>query len=198
MNSKFSKNIKMIIALAVALMIGLGGFGYYEYVYKRTPSYSLMLIGKSVREHNVEEFNKHVDVKDIVGNYLDEQYQKDPSIAADPFAKIFWEAISNVAKEAVASRVNDMVAGKDIGKDAKGGDNPIVQKVAKKGKEKGKMSLVSVEKQATNPDGTAQVKIVMKNEEKNKEETALVMMRPLEDGSWQIYKVNNIEDLLKE
>lgn len=198
MNPKLSKKIKAMVAILLVIIVTICGFGYYEYVYTRTPSYTLMLIGKEMKEHDVYEFNKHVAVKEIVANYLDDQYQKDASLEANPFAKVFWHALSNVAQEAVQSRVNEMVAGEKVSSDEKGADNPIVKEVVSKSKLKGKLSLVSVDKLVTNPDRTIEVKVVFKNKENNKEETALIMMRPLNDGTWQIYKIKNLDDLLTE
>lgn len=198
MISKFSKKVKIIIALALVLLVGLGCLGYYQYVFKKSPSYTIMLIGKSVKEHNVEEFNKHVDVKSIVGNYVKDRFENDPELASNPFARMFMPAITAVAQNAISERVNDMVAGKDISNDTEGKNNPIVKAFIDNTKNDGKMSLVSIEKLKTNEDGSAEVKLVLKNEEKNEEIPVLVMMKPLEDGTWNIYKINNVDELLNK
>lgn len=198
MISKFSKKVKIIIALALILLVGLGCLGYYQFVFKKSPSYTIMLIGKSIKDHNVEEFNEHVDVKSIVGNYVNDRFENDPELASNPFARMFIPAITAVAQNAISERVNDMVAGKDIPNDTEGSNNPIVKTFINSTKNEGKISLVSIEKLKTNENGSAEVKLVLKNEEKNEEIPVLLMMKPLENGTWKIYKINNVEELLNQ
>lgn len=197
MNKAVSRRARWMFAIITLIMIVFTGFGYYKLVYTKTPSYTLMVIGESIKNKDVQTFNEHVDVKGIVASYLDDQYQKDPSLAANPFAGLFWNTLKNVAEDTVQNHVNATISGEKTSEPSKGKDNPIVKAVDKKAGIKGHVTVEKVEKIGAHPDETIDVKVILKSDKEQEPITMILAMRALKDGSWQVYKINNLDDLLE-
>ncbi|MDY3973901.1 hypothetical protein [uncultured Veillonella sp.] len=52
-----------IVAILIVVIIGGAAGGYWYY--KRTPTYSLKLLGQSIKEHDWHSFDAHVDVEQV-------------------------------------------------------------------------------------------------------------------------------------
>lgn len=196
MVSNLTKKTTALIAVLLVFLIGLGGFGYYQFVYKHSPAYTMMLIGQAVKEHNVANFNRHVDVRSITKAYLQEEMNKDPEIAKDPFARMVITGLMDVGADTVAAVVDQMVAGDDEAVQNHKSANPLDRKVAEKSKENKNLKLESLETVTKNEDGTIEVKAVLANSETKDVKTVFMMLRPLDDGTWQVYKIKNLRALM--
>ena len=55
--------LKIFIAALVVVLIGIGGSIAYFNFYVKTPEYTLNAVQEAVENHDIDEFNKYVDVE---------------------------------------------------------------------------------------------------------------------------------------
>ena len=84
-----SENGQKVAIAAVSVVLCAALFYFFYYV--RTPVYSMKLIGEAVQKHDLETFERHVDVKHMVEKMFDdfvakETTNKNGSLAGNAFA----------------------------------------------------------------------------------------------------------------
>ena len=65
-----NNNRKKMLALISVLIIVLAGLGWYFLYFIKTPVYSLNIVREAIAKHDVNKFNKHVDVDNILANSI--------------------------------------------------------------------------------------------------------------------------------
>ena len=102
-----------IAAISVVLCAAL----FYFFYYTKTPVYSMKLIGEAVQKHDLETFDRHVDVKHMAGRVFDdfvakESKDKNGSLAGNAFALGLVTALKPVAVSEMQDAIYAEVAKK--------------------------------------------------------------------------------------
>ncbi len=197
---------KKVIALVVAVVLIACGIGGYMY-YKRTPAYSLQLIQDSVKEHNWEQFSRHVDTKSMADSAFDDIIElslaedktmdaQTKALAAN-FAKLLKPTLTSLIESSVKEYVEtgefkDLDDNQDNSKKAKRSKtNPAENILKETNAEKLKFTGVkSTEKDAV---GTV-VAMGLHDESLNADYELKIRMIQLEDGTWKMNKIENLKD----
>lgn len=197
---------KKVIALVVAVVLIACGIGGYMY-YKRTPAYSLQLIQDSVKEHNWEQFSRHVDTKSMADSAFDDIIElslaedktmdaQTKALAAN-FAKLLKPTLTSLIESSVKEYVEtgefkDLDDNQDNSKKVKRSKtNPAENILKETNAEKLKFTGVkSTEKDAV---GTV-VAMGLHDESLNADYELKIRMIQLEDGTWKMNKIENLKD----
>lgn len=59
-----------IVILVLISILGFGGYLYWKYI--RSPKYSLLQARKAFEQHDIESFEKYVDIEGVIGNAVDQ------------------------------------------------------------------------------------------------------------------------------
>ena len=201
---------KKWIALVVVVALIIGGIGGYMY-YKRTPAYSLKLIEESVKEHNWEKFNRHVDVKEIADSAFDDlvaaSMSEDTSVdsgmktLAAGFIQMFKPMVVNALQDGIKEFVEtgtrtgskDDKQNKEQAKDDQGNqaaDNLLKNTRAAETKFTGIKS--------TETEGSiATVTLGLHDEKLSADYEIKLRMNQLDDGTWRLAKISNLKEFYK-
>lgn len=168
--------------------------------FTKTPVYSLNLARESVEKHDVVTFKKHVDVESIVGSGYDDfvdVQMNDPLIKDNPF-KGFAEAMLKGLKSQIVPALSQEIYNGIEKKSDDSNQNAKSKEAANEVKEKtGVKDLEFKSIGSANIDGnSAIVPIVFSSKELNQDVTFDLLMKKLEDGTWQAIKVNNFKEYL--
>lgn len=189
---------KTIIAILIAVITIV--LGWYFLYFTKTPVYSLNLARESVEKHDVVTFKKHVDVESIVGSGYDDfvdVQMNDPLIKDNPF-KGFAEAMLKGLKSQIVPELSQEIYNGIEKKSDDSNQNAKSKEAANEVKEKtGVKDLEFKSIGSANIDGnSAIVPIVFSSKELNQDVTFDLLMKKLEDGTWQAIKVNNFKEYL--
>ncbi len=197
---------KKVIAFVTAVILIVCGIGGYMY-YKRTPAYSLQLIQDSVKDHNWEQFSRHVDTKSLADSAFDDIIEislaEDTTMDAQTkalasnFAKLLKPTLTSLIESSVKEYVetgefNDLDDSQDDNKKAKHSKtNPAENILKETNAEKLKFTGI----QSTNKDDSgAIVAMGLHDESLNADYELKIRMIQLEDGTWKMKKIENLKD----
>ena len=161
---------KKFIAIFIALVIIIAGaYGYYHFVFTRTPEYSVNIIRTAVKNHDAETFNKHVDIDSIVNDWIDKEVEKDASVKNDPLASALVPVTKNILAGSIKNAVTAAVADTQANSSKTGAatSSPIDNVTA----DKGDLSLKDVSS-VKNADDTAEITLVVENTTKKTSATS--------------------------
>ena len=189
---------KSIIAVLIAVIVIV--LGWYFLYFTKTPVYSLNLARESVEKHDVVTFKKHVDVESIVGSGYDDfvdVQMNDPLIKDNPF-KGFAEVMLKGLKSQIVPVLSQETYNSIEKKSDDSNQNAKSKEAANEVKEKtGVKDLEFKSIGAATIDGnSAIVPIIFSSKELNQDVTFDLLMKKLEDGTWQAIKVNNFKEYL--
>lgn len=189
---------KIIIAVLIAVITIV--LGWYFLYFTKTPVYSLNLARESVEKHDVVTFKKHVDVESIVGSGYDDfvdVQMNDPLIKDNPF-KGFAEVMLKGLKSQIVPALSQEIYNGIEKKSDDSNQNAKSKEAADEVKEKtGVKDLEFKSIGAATIDGnSAIVPIIFSSKELNQDVTFDLLMKKLEDGTWQAIKVNNFKEYL--
>jgi hypothetical protein len=103
---------KFLIAIIVLAIAAGGGYWYWT----TTPQYSLLEVRNAFKSHDVQAFNKYVDVDAISGDIVDVVVEKPTGIISEfgPVGKLFSFGLVSFIKpqiaESVKRQLNQLVA----------------------------------------------------------------------------------------
>ena len=200
-------NNKRLVCIAVAvifiLLVGYFGYSYWT----KTPKYSLSQIGKAIKTHDVELFNKHVDVNTLANRLIDDMItstsKESDEKETNEWSKLGQElgkGLVNLMKprlaEMMKEQIEKYIETGDFGnpRDEPTGERsvslPEIQKHFGKNftgvkftKEEGKIALVG---------------IGLFNERVDKEVVLELKLRKKEGGYWSLVEFANIPTLIGE
>lgn len=189
---------KTIIAILIAVIAMV--VGWYFLYFTKTPVYSLNLARESVEKHDVVTFKKHVDVESIIGSGYDDfvdVQMNDPLIKDNPF-KGFAEVMLKGLKSQIVPVLTQEIYNGVEKKSEDTNQNAKSKEAASEVKEKtGVKDLEFKSIGSAIIDGnSAIVPIVFSSKELNQDVTFDLLMKKLEDGTWQAIKVNNFKEYL--
>lgn len=190
------------VAVIVLVLIAAGLLGAYMY-WKTTPSYSLVRLTMSVKNHDVEEFEKYMDVSSLLDNLFTDVIENEMKSAgaeqaaemqmAMGFFALLKPTLIDMTKKEVLKAVetgsfdnfkeeneSDMMGGgAALGSPAaqnymKNFDPSAVKYVKKEGQ-------------------VARVGVAVKDDKG--EEVVIELLMRKKDGRWQIFSIGNIVEL---
>lgn len=197
MEQKKSENGQKIALAAISVILCAALFYFFYYI--KTPVYSMKLIGEAVKKHDLETFDRHVDVKHMAGKVFDdfvakEANDKNGSLAGNAFALGLVTALKPVAVAEMQDAIYAEVAKKD---------EPLQQK-------KSEINVLDRLKNSTKVAAFKGVSTVSKNGDKaivgvkyhnrrvDKDYTLNVKMEKMNDGKWRAKELTNLLELLDQ
>lgn len=197
---------KKVIALVVAVVLIACGIGGYMY-YKRTPAYSLQLIQDSVKEHNWEQFSRHVDTKSMADSAFDDIIElslaedktmdaQTKALAAN-FAKLLKPTLTSLIESSVKEYVEtgefkDLDDNQDNSKKVKRSKTNPAENILKETNAE-KLKFTGVKSTEKDDAGTV-VAMGLHDESLNADYELKIRMIQLEDGTWKMNKIENLKD----
>ena len=193
MNNKY---VKLGAALALAIVAIAGWWFLY---YTKTPTYSLGLVKTAINQHDIETFKKHVDLDTFMDSAIDDFINSDDKVAEmkdNPFASGLLQMLKPTLIDYSKKQIYALVE--------KGTDEGVKNQPQNEGTSGIANNMPSVSNKSfigigeTKKSGkTATVELKVNDEEIGGEFTFVVAMRELNDGTWQVTKINNLTDYLK-
>ena len=190
---------KTIIAILIAVIAIV--LGWYFLYFTKTPVYSLNLARESVEKHDVVTFKKHVDVESIIGSGYDDfvdVQMNDLLIKDNPF-KGFAEVMLKGLKSQIVPVLSQEIYNGIEKKSEDSNQNAKSKEAANDVKEKTGVKDLEFKSigSATIDGNSANVPIIFSSKNLNQDVTFNLLMKKLEDGTWQAIKVNNFKEYLE-
>lgn len=191
MNNKY---VKLGIGLVV-IIVAIASWWFLYYT--KTPAYSLGIVKTAIQQQDIETFKKHVDLDTFLDSTIDDFLNSDDKseeMKNNPFAsgliQMIKPAMVDYAKKSIYSLVE-----KGTSETVKA-PNEGVNEVANNMPSVDNKSFIGIGE--TKKSGkTATVELKVNDEEIGGEFTFVVAMRELNDGTWQVTKINNLADYFK-
>mgnify|MGYP000040742193 CR=1 FL=1 len=208
------------MALTVILAVIAVIAGYFGWYLPRQPIYTVRLLQTAADKDDVATIYEHVDVRSILGHAIDDWVNSDEALKANPWSA----ALKPLAKEVGTVLIKDAIAkevhkraqketdheekaaignrnGADREPDEKNGDDPLVGDMVqlRRAYAMANITFSWDEVQITTvKDGVVDVRIVAKAANPPETIPIVLRMRQLEDGTWQVYEIPNIMDVVKQ
>ena len=199
--------LKIFIVALVVVIIGIGGCIAYFNFYVKTPEYTLKAVQEAVETHDIDEFNKYVNVDTVVAgvtnNMLDAIIASQNNLPEE--AKVAMNSLATMFKAPLVASLNDGLntfvktgsweATEDV-KDSQGAminSKMILDQT-------GLMDLTYLGTDYINIDeenGTAQAGIRTQQNEINQPFVFQVTLEEQPDGYWKVVSVDNFADFIK-
>ena len=203
-----NNNRKKMLALISVLIIVLAGLGWYFLYFIKTPVYSLNIVREAIAKHDVNKFNKHVDVDNILAKGYDDAITAmvDSDKKIDANTKVFVKGLSKMFKAPITAMAKEGILNYvEIGKwqdEATENQEAVVPNktgmnsdnlVDKTGLKESKFKDIAY----TKIDGDiAVVGITLFDEKINKDFIAELKMKKLSDGTWQVIEFANLKEYI--
>ena len=191
---------KVFLGLLIAI---LGALAFYFFYWTKTPQYSITLIQQAVKNHNVDKFERYVDLDTLYGRAYDDFISKSvvPKNDAEKVASAFATGIMQMFKPTVVSALKDATLKEISGtqkleasaKQQKGDVKEGINKIsaANKNAEIKNISVISKESEVAN------VGITLYDKELNSDFILKVKMNKLENGEWRVKEITNLIEYLE-
>lgn len=205
----FVQSMKKRLIAFVAVLVLLAGAGAYWYVqmYTRTPEYTARMVQEAVTEHNKDKLYKYVAVDHMLDTASDAMLDGliqtmvpatgDTREAVSNLTRMFKNPVVLSLKNAVDNYVEygtwnnkDDSAAIENTVDA----DMIVNKIGLPSIKMLKLDSMAVDRE----NGTALAKVRVLQTEADEEFVLDVELCEQEDGSWQVYEINNFQDFVQE
>ncbi|MDY6350405.1 MAG: hypothetical protein SPL62_07940 [Selenomonas sp.] len=181
---------KIGIIIGVIVAIILGGVGFYYGYYVRTPEYSLNIIRDSIKKHDVNTFEKYVNIDKVSNSYIDEtidfaiEEQKGLSAKDAEDARFYIEKDKPSHVSDIKNIILNAVEGKSDAPDADPND---IRDITKDSKVRG---IAYVKK-----DGNKATVGIKVNDEILEDNYVIeFLMEQLSDGKWQVTEILNLKE----
>lgn len=172
---------------------------FYFFYYTKTPIYSVKQIGEAIQKHDVETFDRHVDVKHMAGRVFDdfvakESKDKNGSLAGNAFALGLVTALKPVAVSEMQDAIYAEVAKKDAPSQQKKTEIKVFDKFRSNSKFATFKDISTISKNGE----TAIVGVKYHNRKVDKDYTLNIKMEKLNDGKWRAKELTNLLELLDQ
>ncbi len=195
---------KIGIGILVAILIAVS---FYFFYWTKTPQYSLVQIQKAIQNHDIDTFEKHVDLDSlyskVVDDFIVEGMKKekgglDQTLAAG-FIQLFKPTMVSMLKDATVENIKGNKKDSEKGKASSktgSGSNEIVSEL----KDKSNVSNLSIKDTTviSQEGNIANVKIKVHDKELNKDFDLKIKMSKLESGQWRLKEILNLIEYLQE
>lgn len=201
---------KKLLLCLVPVALAVGAVSYYALYFIKTPAFAVKEVVVAVREHDVERFQRHVDVKRVISKSFDdiivaESTLNKDNIASNPFAlgilHLLKPTVVDLLTQEALKEVGKAPSPKEGAPGAKeekrdpvsdAMKDTVKRKVFYKHLKLKDLSLDKAgEKQAT-------VRLLVHNDLVDKDFTLLLAMERNQDEVWQITEISNLSSVLVE
>lgn len=190
MNNKYVKLGVALIVIIVAIA------GWWFLYFTKTPTYSLGLIKTAIEQQDLETFKKHVDLDTLLDSAIDDFIASDDKVAemkdnplASGLIQMLKPTLVDYAKKSIYSHVE-----KGKTEEVKT-DNDGTNGIAKDMPSLSNKSFIGFGE--TKKSGkTASVEIKVNDDEIGGEFAFVIGLRELNEGTWQVTKINNLKDYM--
>lgn len=208
------KNNKKILFI-IPLIIIAAALAYYFLYWCKTPLYAVNEVRTAVQQHNVEKFEKHVDLHSVLDKAFEdvivaESKINNDAVAANPFALGILHMLKPAVVELMVEEAKSAVAGssKDNNADAAAKNdaanvpaprkNPVTDAMRnniekKLNLDQLKISDIILESTQNN---NAIVDLQLHHKTLDKDFSLKLKMTVNEEGNWQIKEITNLEEFL--
>ena len=201
-----SRRTILYAALVILIILLSSGTGYYFY-WQKTPQHSVELIADAVEEHDMDAFNKHVDLDSLLDSayddYFSSYFANDAFMQKNPL-KNLSAGLVKMAKTAAVSELKSEINGyvqTGIWNDTAEENNNTDSKTPKTDGKSTISEKLGVKDthfkniEYTKIDGdTAEVGIKITESGTKKDFVIEIAMTKLADGTWKAVKINNMKD----
>ena len=171
---------------------------FYFFYYTKTPVYSVKLIGEAVQKHDLETFDRHVDLKHMIGKIYDDyvliESKDNGSLAGNAFAQGLVNALKPVAVAELQDSVYEEIAQKEPATRQKDAKINVLDRFKQS---KNASNLKEVSTLSKNGD-TAVVGIKYHNRKVDKDYTVKIKMEKMKDGKWRAKEITNLVAVLEQ
>ena len=191
---------KIVCAVLLAVAVLLSGLFYYFRIYTKTPEYALRAIESALDQHDEAHFLRYVRLDAILDSGYDDfmtgtmdaefGHSHEASAALEDFSKMLKPAFINMLKDAVHTRVTT-------------GEWPSVNPADEAADTENILSRIGVRdltfREITNltqndEEQTAEVDVVVHQDEADTDFTFKLLLAPSEDGDWQVVSIQNLHE----
>lgn len=199
--------LKIFAAAILLVLIIIGGSLAYFNFYVKTPEYTLNAIQKSVQNHDIDEFNKYVDVDNVVAgvtnNMLDgiiaaqANLPEEAKIAMNSLATMFKAPLTASLQEGLNNYVKtgNWQSGNTT-EDSQGAiidSDMILEQTGLMDLSFEGIDYININKE----NGTAEAGIKAVQEEINQSFVFKVSLEEQPDGYWKVISIDNFADFIK-
>ncbi len=201
-NATLFKNKKSLLFIGLIVLVVIGSIGYWYWIH--SPQYSLKIIQESIAKHDLQTFEKHVDIESVTSRAIDQLIDskinnknevKDESISnfAKGFIQMLKPQLVAMAKDQIRSYVEKGTV-ETTPKDNANAPDFSINNIYKTSS--GSPEFKGVE--YVNKDGKiAIVGIKFFYSKLNLDAILELKMRDL-DGYWQVAEFNNLNDFISK
>ena len=196
-------NSQKQIALGILVFI-LCSMAFYFFYWIKTPAYSLSMVRDAVQKHDVQAFEKHVDLDTLLPKAFDDALVAQGKITGENLLdNAFTAAIVQAMKPGVVSMLKaetlSNIQGKGNDSEVQGKNNDQ-KKMANGLKEKTDFQNSEIKEVSTlsKEDNIAIVSTEIYNKKLNKTFTVNFKMAKLDDGTWKVKEISNFVNFLVE
>lgn len=188
---------KLLLIVGILLMVAIGGFIWWK-IFTSSPKYSLLQIKKAVENHDVDSFEKYVDIESITTRVMGELpnllgAEKDMKLFGDEAAEIVMslvkEPVVNMVKSSVQAFIERGTFDKTLTE--KGVISKLLKQIpldslqfvkVKEIRKEGKICSVPLEVYVEAYDGKATVEFMMRDK----------------GNYWQIAEIRNLSEFIQQ
>lgn len=194
---------KIGIGVVIAIVCALA---FYFCYWIKTPAYSLNLVRESIQKHDVQTFEKHVDLDTVYSKSFDDTLIAHERITGDnimrnPFALAIMQAmkpgIVSILKAETLAKIQEKP---DETTQEIQNTNRYQKQMAEDLKEKTdfeNLNLVNIQT-LSQEDNTAIVAVTVHSKKLIKDFDLNIKMDKIEDGTWKVKEITNLVDFLVE
>ena len=188
---------KKYVKLGFALAIAIAAVAAWWFLYfTKTPTYSLKIVRTAIQQQDIETFKKHVDLDTLMDAAIDDFISSDDKVAEmknNPFTagllQMLKPTLVEYSKKSIYSLVEkgktEEVKPQNDGASGIANNMPSISN----------KSFIGIGETKKNGK-TATVELKVNDDEIGGEFTFVIGMRELNDGTWQVTKINNLADYL--
>lgn len=198
--------LKIFIVALVVVIIGIGGsIGYFNF-YVKTPEYTLKAIQSAVETHDIDEFNRYVDVDNVVAgvtnNMLDAIIASQSNLPEE--AKVAMNSLATMFKAPLVASINDGLTTfvktgswetTDV-KDSQGAmidSKMVLDQTGLMGISFSGIDYINIDEE----NGTAQAGVKVEQSEIGQPFVFKITLEEQPDGYWKVVSVDNFADFIK-
>lgn len=194
--TNMQKKVGIGAVITVLLLLG-----FYFLYWIKTPVYSLNLVREAIQKHDVQTFEKHVDLDSVYNKVFDDTLLAQEkitgeNITSNPFAFAILQAMKPGIVSIIKNETLSEIQNQEQTPAENKSKNSMQAKLATDLKAKSNFKNVEVKDVSTidkNGD-TAIVAIKLYNKKTDKDFDLKLKMTKLEDGSWKVKEITNWVD----
>ncbi len=208
-------NNKKKFLFIIPILLILAGLGYYFLYWCKTPLYAVNEVRTSVQQHDVEKFEKYVDLNSVLDKafedvILAESKINNDSVINNPFAMGILHMLKPAVIDLMADEAKAAVAGKDPKAQQQTEDqaaenqphkprhNPVTDAMRNNIEKKINLEQLKIKDIVleSSQQDQAVVSLLIHHNQLDKDFALKLKMSLNESGTWQIKEITNLVDFI--